>query len=67
MMTTAREQALTRALAKMLRWATHGNKYGNPYGHTEVMYGLRILAEVKGISDPYDVDTEALSEARVPH
>lgn len=54
---------LKTELASMVRWATHGNKHGNPYGKNEVMSALRLLAKLEGINDPYDVDTEAIIKA----
>lgn len=47
-------------LAKMVRWATHGNKQGNPYGKDEVMSALRLLAKLGGTTDPYNVDTASI-------
>ena len=54
---TSREYRLATELRRLVRWATHGNKNGNPYGHSEVMDALAVLAEIDGISDPYDVET----------
>ena len=55
---------LKTELAKMVRWATHGIKHGNPYAKDEVMSALRLLAKLEGITDPYNVDTLAIANSQ---
>ena len=54
-----------RAIARLVRLLTHGQERmgRNPYGHEEVMEGLRLLGAASGVKDPYSVKPEKFIEA----
>lgn len=47
---------LEGALRGLLRWATGGDRTGNPYCVPEVKAGLQALATIDGHNDPLGVD-----------
>jgi hypothetical protein len=54
MPTELQNAQILKALTVLMRWATHGDKSGNPYRHPEVMAAYKALQNA-GIQ-PYAAD-----------
>jgi hypothetical protein len=54
------KREVLEALEILLKWATGGNREGNPYCVPAVRHALRVLARERGIRNHLDVELRDL-------